>query len=346
VAWYCGINLMNLNNINIENVVVVNSPSFHIRFTNCGNVVVSGCAMKSSGLSTDGLHFDGPANDIAISNCNFTTGDDAIALNCPEGYSGNISRVTVTNCVFNSWSLMRLDTIQSSGNPAKFNIDTVTVSNCSGTLEEAGFLIGWGAGSNPNSLASLTVSNCSLTAPSILHLAANFGTIALNNVTLTPPSYEPDVDAGTGYAFARTTPYSGGCTYVGSSLTFNNCAIYRNANVAVAALILPYGSSINNLEFNGFSMQDASGSYYPTPELINIVSGSIGQLVLDALNSTHIKAPVSAGGFSNIGSVSGAAVLATGWEFPDAVMANGVPYISASTGLPSIKVGGVVEPYP
>ena len=39
-------------------------------------------------------------------------------------------------------------------------------------------------------------------------------------------------------------------------------------------------------------------------------------------------------------------MLATGWEFPDSVMADGVPYISATTGSPSIKVGGIVEPYP
>jgi len=94
-------------------------------------------------------------------------------------------------------------------------------------------------------------------------------------------------------------------------------------------------------------VQDPAGSSFsPAQDLLNIVSGSIGQLALDALNSTHMKDLVSAGGFSSIGSVSGAAVLATGWEFPDAVMANGVPYISASTGLPSIKVGGVVKPYP
>ena len=41
----------------------------------------------------------------------------------------------------------------------------------------------------------------------------------------------------------------------------------------------------------------------------------------------------------------GAGVLATGWEFPDALMANSVPYISATTDSPSIKVNGVVEPY-
>jgi hypothetical protein len=74
--------------------------------------------------------------------------------------------------------------------------------------------------------------------------------------------------------------------------------------------------------------------------------GSIGQLVLDSVSSNNIIAPVSAGGFSSVGTVSGAGVLATGWEFPDAVMADGVPYISASTGLPSIKINGVVQPYP
>jgi hypothetical protein len=69
-------------------------------------------------------------------------------------------------------------------------------------------------------------------------------------------------------------------------------------------------------------------------------------MVIDAVDSTHIAAPVSAGGFSNVGSVSGSGVLATGWKFPDAVMANGTPYISASSGQASIKVGGVVEGYP
>jgi len=58
-----------------------------------------------------------------------------------------------------------------------------------------------------------------------------------------------------------------------------------------------------------------------------------------------MTAAATANGFSSIGSVSGNGVLATGWEFPDAVMVDGVPYISANSGLPSIKVGGVVETY-
>jgi hypothetical protein len=80
--------------------------------------------------------------------------------------------------------------------------------------------------------------------------------------------------------------------------------------------------------------------------LFHIGSGSIGQLVLDSVNSENISTPVAIRGFSSVGSVSGSGVLTTGWKFPDAVMANEVPYISASSGLPSIKIGGVVKPYP
>jgi hypothetical protein len=345
VAWYFGIDLKNLDDIVIDKVVLVRTSTYHIRFSNVGNVAIYGCVMKSRGYNTDGLHFDGPANDITISNCDFTTGDDSIALNCPEGYSGNISRVAVTNCTFNSWSLMRLYT--TNGGPSKYSIDTVSVSNCIGTLSEAAFLIGVTNGSSPNSVASLTISDCSLVAPAVLGIAENFGTIALKNVTFVPSvSNVVWVAPQTNHicGFLRPSPLYGGVTYVGSSLSFENCQIYRNPDTQVAAVVLESGSTIENLTVNGFGLQEAASSS-PMPTLLEIGSGSIGQLVFESLDSNEINAPMSAGGFSNVGSVSGAGVLATGWEFPDAVMANGVPYISASSGLPSIKIGGVVQPY-
>lgn len=342
--WYCGISLMNLNNITIEKVVVVNSPSYHFLFSNVGNVSVSGCVMESFGLSTDGLHFDGPSNDITISNCNFRTGDDSIALNCPEGYTGNISRVAVTNCTFNSLSLMRLYTW--NGYHAS-RIDNVTVSNCNGTLSEAAFLIGLANGSLPNSVESLTISDCNLTAPTILAIAENFGAIVLNNVTFVPSQSNvvwvpPQANQICG--FVRPSPLYGNITSVGSSLIFNSCVIYRTSGIDVAAVIIENDSTIDNLEFNGFALQ-GTGSYSPVRELLNIGSESIGQLVLNSLDNSNIQVLVPMGQFSKVGSVSGTGVLATGWEFPDAVMANEVPYISANSGLPSIKVGGVVEPY-
>jgi len=344
-VWYFGINLMNLNNIVIENVVVVYSSSFQIRLSNVGNVAVSGCVMWGIGGNSDGLHFDGPANDITVSNCSFMTGDDSIALNCPEGYSGNISRVAVTNCTVNSWSLMRLYTVGALG---RFNIDTVTVSNCTGTVLEGAFMIGLNPGSYPNSVDGLTISDCSLTGPAILAMAENFGTITLNNVTFTPSQSgiawsEPQSNKISG--FIRASPASANEPWVGSNLTFNNCTIRRNSGLQVAAVIIEDSSMIGNLTFNGFAVQDA-GSHSPLPELLTIGSESVGQLVIASLDSSNINAPVSTGGFSMIGSVAGAGVLATAWEFPDAVMVNEVPYISANSGLPSIKVNGVVEPYP
>jgi hypothetical protein len=341
-AWFFGINLMNLNNITIENVVVVNAPSYHIRVSNAGNVVVSGCVMNSSGLNTDGVHVDGPANDISITYCDFTTGDDSIALNCPEGYSGNISRVSVANCTFNSATcLMR---VYPSNNifPAAFQIDSVTVSKCSGVGRLAGFLVGEYARDNPNAVLSLTVSDCQMTTPAILEITTDFSSISLTNVTMTPfASYDPD------FAIARTYFSASRTAYYGASLTLNNCVIQRTGSQTVAALDLMFGSTISQLEVNGFAVQDPGGtSYAAAPELVNIGSGTIGQLTIDGVTSAHLAAPVSLGGFSSIGSISGAGVLASGWEFPDAVMADQTPYISATSGQPSIKVGGVVEPYP
>lgn len=341
--WYCGINLMNLNNIKIQNVVVVNTPAFHIRLSNVGNVTVSGCVFKSHGSSTDGLHFDGPANDITISNCNFTCGDDSIALNCPEGYSGNISKVTVDNCIFNSYSLMRLYTAIG---PHKFNINSVSVSNCNGRLTESAFLIGVGNESNPNSVDGLNISNCNLTAPTVLAMAENFGTIALKNVTMGASDsnvawIEPQSNHSC--AFLRPSPLYGNAKFVGSSLSFENCQIQSYGNLQ-AAVILENDSTIANLIFNGFGSQEPNVAG-PLPNLVEIGSGSIGEFVLNSVNPGKITAPLPSYEFSNVGSVTGTGVLATGWEFPDAVMADDVPYISAETGQPSIKINGVVHPY-
>jgi len=337
---------MNLEKITVHQVVVVNVPSFHFRFSNVGNVVVSGCAMVSRGLSTDGLHFDGPANDITISNCDFTTGDDSIALNCPEGYSGNISRVAVSNCTFNSLSLMRLYTTYGGG--ANFYIDNVSVSNCNGTLSESAFLIGTANGSNPDSITALTISDCNLTAPAVLAIAENFGNIELNNVTFIPTQsgvvwVQPQANKICG--FIRPSPLYGFVTSLGSSLTFNNCTIIQNSGLDIEVVILANNSTIANVEFNGLVIQN-TGNHAAMPKLLNMLGGAIGQLVLESVDSSNFDTPISDGELTKIGSVTGIGVLGTGWEFPDLVMANEVPYISSTSGLPSIKIDGVVEPYP
>lgn len=344
-AWFCGINLMNLNNITIENVVVVNTAAYHVRLSNVGNVTATGCIMQSVGLSTDGLHFDGPANDITITNCSFSTGDDSIALNCPEGYSGDISNVTVTGCKFQSLSLMRLYTTVWGTKSCRIN--NVSLSNCTGTLTEAVFLIGLSNGSLPDSVGSLTFSDSVVTAPVVLGMAENFGTITLKNITFTPSQsifawVSPQVNHVC--AFLRPSPLYGYQTFVGSNLVFENCTLVNGSNSNVVAVVLANESKINNFSVNGFAVQNAASST-SMAGMLDLEGGTIQGLVLDSLSSKGIPAPVNMGGFGSIGLVSGGGVLGTGWEFPDAVMADNVPYISASTGKPSIKVAGVVQPY-
>ena len=212
----------------------------------------------------------------------------------------------------------------------------MSVSNCTGTFLDAAFSLGYLAnGTTPNPIDLLTVSNCTLTGSAAVEVGENFGNIALSNVTWIPtkPSSSSAV-----CSFVRPSPYYAATT-VGSNLTLNNCVIARNSNINAPALILQNGSAISNLTINGFTVQDA-GSYAPLPVLLNLESGSIGQLILNALNGSNIMAPTSSGGFLSVGSVSGTGVLATGLEFPNAVMVNEVPYISANSGLPSIKIGG------
>lgn len=343
-VWYFGINLMNLDNISVENVVIVNTPAYHMRFTNVGDVEVSGCIMISAGENTDGLHFDGPANDVTISNCQFETGDDAIALNCPEGYSGNISRVTVTGCTFESWTLMRLYT---AGSPeAQFTIDNVNVNNCSGTLAQSAFLLGYQLPGLPDAIASLTISDCNLTGPDVLGVIQNFGSIMLQNVSFTPSQsgakWAPQTNKTS--AFLRPSPGNGDVGFVGSSVSFHNCTIVRNMSANVAAAVLENEATLGKVEFSGFALQD-NGSYSAIGELLNLEGGSVGELIFDSLQTNSIPSPLEDGGFSNVGVVSGAGVLDTRWKFPDTVMADNVPYISETTGRPSIKINGVVEPY-
>lgn len=341
-VWFFGIYLRNLDNISIENLVVVNTPAFHIRFSNVGNVKVSGCVLQGEGTFSDGLHFDGPANDIAISNCQIATGDDSIGLNCPEGYGGDISRVTISGCTFNSFSLMRLYTALPTG---RFAIDTVAVNNCSGILWEAAFEVGFQVVGNPGAIGILSVSDCNLTAPVLFGVAENFGTIQATNVTFFPAQYNWGAQANHGAAFMRPLPVPNGVNAVtGSNVIFRNCKMVRRESTDVAAVILEMPSTIANIEFDGFTVQQAAFSG-PATALVDLGPGSVGQIVLNSVDSTHISGPVLASQFGHVGTVSGTGVLATGWRFPDNVMANGVPYISATTGLPSIKVAGTVEAY-
>jgi hypothetical protein len=343
-VWYYGINLMSLNNIRIENVWVYNPSAYHIRVSNVGDVVVDGCRLESPGpgYNTDGVHVDGPSNDIRVANSVFNCGDDAIALNCPEGWSGNIERVQVVNCaMLTCITLMRLYTSTVPPNPQR-NIDSVTVSNCTALCTRSGFLLGEYDSSSADSVRALSISNCNIAAPMLIENFVSFGAVSVADTTWSPASSE-----GSTVGLLNTID-AGSSTNVGSSLTFDNCRIYRDgsSDYGTAAIVLRNGFILKKLRISGVAVEDTYGSSYaPLSEFIQVVSGSIGHLLIDALDPTQISTLVSSGSFSSTTAVAGPGVKATGFQVPDANMVNGSDYLSATSGLPSIKIGGVVKTY-
>ncbi len=82
---------------------------------------------------------------------------------------------------------MRLYTVSGE---ARFRIDNVAVTNCTGTFGGGAFMIGYVDIGNPAAIASLSVSDCTLRAPVIFGVAENFGTIESKNVTFFPSHFD------------------------------------------------------------------------------------------------------------------------------------------------------------
>jgi len=108
-------------NIHITGVTLKDSPEWTVRIGDCDDVDVDGISILNNPLipNNDGIHCTNSRN-IRISNCNISTGDDAIivtgfsALPAPSdpaykapsigNKTGYTENVTVTNCVLSSRS--------------------------------------------------------------------------------------------------------------------------------------------------------------------------------------------------------------------------------------------------
>jgi hypothetical protein len=71
--------------------------------------------------------------------------------------------------------------------------------------------------------------------------------------------------------------------------------------------------------------------FYREPSIAKVVLGEVAPEHLTALCNTY----------SQITTIAGTGLLGTGWQLPDAQVANNTLYVSATSGVPSIKVAGV-----
>lgn len=329
--WIFSVDLANIERLLLENLYIYDSPTYGVRISNCGEIVVQGCRIESPANTgnTDGIHFDGPCDDIRISDCSFTTGDDAIALNCPEGYGGSIARAVVSNCVFDRvTAAMRVYT----GVGSAWTAQQIEFSNCVGSIVpdvtsfiNAVFILGYnGPGASPEAIRDLNAANCTFKSVGpIAYVLDDIGILSFSNFVWDSPT--------------NTTPWllmdSGGAAI--STATFNNCRIRRTAegSANAFAILAAAAGSIGKVVINGFDVENAPGtSAAAIPYLIDMANLTIGELYIESLNPTNITALVNpTTGFTGITKIDGPGLSSCSFEVPDALVPNGTMFISNTT---------------
>jgi polygalacturonase len=117
------INFDHCENIHIDDIYIYDSPEWTVRISDCDHAIVKGVTIDNNVLipNNDGINCSNSRN-INISDCNISTGDDAIIVNGfsnhpyhPGAENGSAKKtignqtdraeyVTVTNCVLSSRS--------------------------------------------------------------------------------------------------------------------------------------------------------------------------------------------------------------------------------------------------
>lgn len=318
---YCfGIDIQNMNGVSIDNVTVYNVYHYQSHFTNIGQSIIRGSTFVGSGnIYGDGIHISGPADDVAISDDYIQTGDDAIALNAPEGYCGVIQRVTITNVnVFNSLRLLRAYTNSATcSNSALAQVSSVSITNLSGTATANwaifGNLASFGTPPpNNNSITDITWTNSIVSSPLGAFIGDTVGYMNLSNI-----AWEGSTTAG---AFIYTTPEWSTANIVGS-LVLNNDSIVRTpaGNLGAGAVDFTSGFlTMTNLTINGFSVRNVGGSYSATPLLIVYGGATVASCSISNIDPTNITA------------IEGSSTVCTTyeplWQGPENIRSSGTSY--------------------
>ncbi|MGI4812479.1 MAG: glycosyl hydrolase family 28 protein [Janthinobacterium lividum] len=341
-AIWCGINLLNADQVEVENVNLYDIAGYALRLSNCAEVDIRNVRIEQpiGGIvNTDGIHLSGPCTNVRILGGYLTgLGDDSIAINAPEGYGGNINGTLIDGVTFNSVATMfRIYTAGTSATTCM--IDRVRIANCQGTAVtfvcQMGLNANGGVVGAAHAIGSVEVDDCTFTAPYFWPCSQNIDRLSFRNTTRLAP------------AQANAWVYTPINACAIGLVEFVDSRIVRNGNGSANAYAVDVenGASVGCIHFDGFSLQDQPGSSYgAVPYLINCGSGTIGRVVIDALDPHGITTLFSGSGIPSGCIISGSGVLATGWTFPDANMANGTPYLSANSGLASVKVNGTVKP--
>ncbi len=332
-----GISLVHATAIWLEDLILHDITTYAVCLSNCAAVVCRNLRVNTPrDRNTDGIHFNGPASDIHITDCSFQTGDDPIALNAPEGFGGPIDRVAISNCLFDH-APTAIRIYGCGYPPLSFPISNVIMANCSGVIEDTPFMIGFQRNAPVDTLQSFQASGCTFGASYWATLNESCGVLNLQSNTWDSPTH-----AGSFLWIPLAVTLS--------SVTLANCRIYRGTRgnapaFGLSAADAARGSVIRKLSLEGFAIEHEAGQIYPSiPYLLDTSNVTIEHLYIGSLDPANIAALVKPSlDFRGVHEISGPGVLATGFPIPDNVIAENTPYISAGSGTPSIKLHGKVK---
>jgi hypothetical protein len=303
-SGFCsGLDFANLNNIYIDNMLIFNNSHFAIRFDNVGNVVIHATKIfpyapgvvlsLSTPAFSDGLHFDGPANDIQIDDYQYHGSDDGIALNAREGYCGPISRVQVTNYeVINANDVIRAyNNSVVCANGLSPLIDQIGLTNVHGDVYKGLGYLGDNIGThtltlNP-AITNFTWTNSHVYSPQGFLVYDNLGEIHFDvDWELTASGAFPNwILFGENQIHVQTLDM-GHSTQILTAANHNFAPITSNADGSACGLI-------DTLQVNGYSVKsNPVASYGPIPYLFNFGGGcgSLTHLVVLGYDQTNINA--------------------------------------------------------
>ena len=352
--------LFDATNVLIENVLFVNPPAYCLCLQNVSEVRVVGCRFQSGAFNQDGIHIDGPANNILIHNCAFTVGDDSIALNAPEGYGGNIDNVIISNCRFDgTYTALRMypnyvDTSQSPNVTHQFQISRVLMIGCEGTVQTVAVnlgletYLGTSVGTPTAQIEDLHIASCNFTslgtndmqtkAAALVNVMCPVGLLKISNtITRLGATFESS-NSGDRYPIILTRNTGNVGDIVVDGLT-----IVRNgATNNVSGYIVQAAQPVARIFLRGIAISDQPGQSYGNFEAVVEASAAVGILHLDAIEMQHFTALMGPSGFTNLTTLHGAGVLGTGTQIPDAAVDNNTLYLN-SAGKLGIKIAGVAK---
>jgi polygalacturonase len=134
----CMIQPYNCKNVLIEGVRIIDSPFWVIHPVLCFNVTVRNVNVTSANLNNDGCDPEGSVN-VLIENCEFNTGDDAIAIKAGRDQDGwrigqATENIVIRHCRMNSKANGLCIGSEMSGGVRNIYMENCRVSNAASTI--------------------------------------------------------------------------------------------------------------------------------------------------------------------------------------------------------------------